>query len=123
MKKSCIKQLQNFFAINPIDARPSGQSIRWLEEPVMKVYVRKACHILQLNDRRALTTLDIANIEVIESERCKGHGFNFINTAHALNPYQATYIETVSSQRFADRLLKDGWLPAYSEACYFKLKI
>ena len=75
----------------------SGRSI--------SVYTRKGIHLI--NGKRR-NTLDIANISI--SRRGKGLGMAVVNLMHQVNPFEATYVESILNERFGKRLLKEGWL-------------
>jgi hypothetical protein len=80
----------------------------WLDDDDMKVYVRKGRHILQGGKIRV--TLDIANVTVEEDKRGKGIFSKFLEQAHEMNPWDATYVECVHNQDLAVFLLKSGWM-------------
>lgn len=81
---------------------------KWIDDDDMKVYVRKGRHILQAGKVRV--TLDIANVTVEEDKRGKGIFSNFLEKAHEMNPWDATYVECVHNQDLAVFLLKSGWM-------------
>ena len=81
---------------------------KWIDDDDMKVYVRKGRHILQGGKVRV--TLDIANVTVEEDKRGKGIFSNFLEKAHEMNPWDATYVECVHNQDLAVFLLKSGWM-------------
>ena len=78
----------------------------WIQDDFMSVYVRKGNHFIE---KTILSTLDIASVEVEESKRNQGIWTNFLNQAHEINPYQATYIECVHNIILSDSLVKHGW--------------
>lgn len=71
----------------------------------IQVYVRKAHH--PIGDQMT-NTLDIANINV--ENRGQGTGMEVINWLHEVNPFDATYVESLQNPRLYARLLKDGWI-------------
>lgn len=92
---------------------------RFLTEPVRNryvsddlgvcmVYARKGIHCINGHMTR---TLDVANISVEGGMRGNGIGMSVINSMHAANPYQATYVESLLNEGLHQRLLDDGWLP------------
>lgn len=92
---------------------------RFLTEPVRNryvsdelgvcmVYARKGIHYINGHMTR---TLDVANISVEGGMRGNGIGMSVINSMHAANPYQATYVESLLNEGLHQRLLDDGWLP------------
>lgn len=100
-----IEQLANFIT--------NSDSVRnlWLEDEVMKVYVRKGYHIV-FPGSRASVTLDIASVSVNEENQQQGYWTNFLAKAHEMNPWEATFIECVLEPRLAASLLKHGWMNA-----------
>ena len=83
-------------------------SRKWLSDDLMQVYVRRGLHRIEKN--KLARTLDIANITVFDEG--KGTFGKFIAAAHKLNPWDATYVECVQTNRLAAWLLRNGWLPA-----------
>lgn len=81
----------------------------WLEDNDMKVYVRKGRHLLQSGDKIRVT-LDIANVVVEEDKRGQGIFSKFLEQAHEINPWNATYVECVHNPELAVFLLKSGWM-------------
>lgn len=81
----------------------------WLDDDDMKVYVRKGRHILQAGGKIRVT-LDIANVTVEEDKRGKGIFSKFLEQAHEMNSWDATYVECVHNQDLAVFLLKSGWM-------------
>jgi hypothetical protein len=72
----------------------------WLYASDMKVYVRKGFHVCG-------TCLDIASIEVYD----KGEGTftAFLEAAHAMNPWDATFCESVQEERLCSFLKRKGF--------------
>src|SRR6516162_1305628 len=64
----------------------------WLMADDMKVYVRRGYHVCGF-------CLDVASVEVYD----KGQGTftRFLEVAHALNPWDATFVECVHNERLA----------------------
>lgn len=91
----------------------------WLESPDFKVYVRKAQRNIE---GKMVTTLDIASASVVEGKRGQGIFTRFLNMAHDLNPWDATFIENASDDRFANYFWKRDWelLDDYSRSFYKK---
>jgi hypothetical protein len=77
---------------------------KWLEDDLMRVYVRKGRHMC---GKKMKLTLDIANVTVFEEG--KGTFSRFIAKAHELNPWDATYVECVQNERLASWLFRNGW--------------
>lgn len=82
---------------------------KWIDDDDMKVYVRKGRHMLQAGGKIRVT-LDIANVTVDEDKRGQGIFSNFLEHAHEMNPWDATYVECVHNQDLAVFLLKSGWM-------------
>lgn len=101
-----LEQLTDF-----IKNTESGLRSLWLEDEVMKVYVRKGHHIIQQGGRIA-TTLDIAAVEVVEEKRGQGHWADFVTKAHEIHPWEATFVECVHNPDLASSLIKHGWMAA-----------
>lgn len=91
----------------------------WLVGDDMEVYVRRSVYRSIGGDR--LVCLDIANIEV--AEKGQGHFTEFLRDAHAINPWGATYVESVLEERLHDFLTKEGFLvqPLSLPVSYYKL--
>jgi hypothetical protein len=96
-EKSCRVQLYTFLK--------QAYKNKWIYDDKMKVYIRKGYHCINNN---LFKTLDIASIEVFITGN--GIGTSFIDIAHAINPFEATYIESVLNERFLKHLLKDNWI-------------
>lgn len=88
----------------------------------MKAYVRKAEHSMVFS-QSLITSLDIAAVEVYQEYRGQGKFKDFLNYAHEINPWQATYVESVNSDRLRDFLFRDHWQAASTPFCFFKPKI
>jgi hypothetical protein len=92
---------------------------QWLQGDDMDVYVRRSVYRPILCE--LLVCLDIANVEV--HEKSQGNFTNFLREAHAINPWGATYVESVHEERLHEFLLKEGFsLQLMSlPASYYKL--
>lgn len=101
-----LEQLADF-----IKNTESGLRSLWLEDDVMKVYVRKGYHVIHQGGKAAIT-LDIAAVEVIEEKRGQGHWADFVTKAHEMNPWEATFVECVHNPELAASLMKHGWMVA-----------
>lgn len=91
----------------------------WLGDDTMKVYVRKGRHMVYPG--KLSTTLDIASVEVDEDKQGQGVFSDFLDKAHEMNPWDATYIENVLNPVLATSLIRHGWLPvpgAYPESFF-----
>lgn len=77
----------------------SGRSI--------SVYTRKGVHLV--NNKKTMT-LDIGSICIGRGRKGQGLGMATVNLMHEMNPFEATYIESILNNRFKDRLIKEGWL-------------
>lgn len=93
----------------------------WIVYAHYRVYVRKAFRNI---DGELRSTLDIAQIEVKEGMRGCGIGSAILRITEELNPFYAVYIENVLNDRFATRLMHDGWTPLRhtDNLCFVKLK-
>ncbi len=89
-------------------ARAQAGKLRnlWLEDDLMKVYVRKANR--RLAGTTLTTCLDLATFEVFEPGR-KTFSEWFLPGAIELNPWHATFIESVQEPRLRKFLLKVGF--------------
>lgn len=101
-----LEQLADF-----IKNTENGVRNLWLEDDVMRVYVRKGMHILS-QGQRASITLDIAAVEVDEEKRGRGHWSEFLTKAHEMNPWDATFVECVHNPELAASLMRQGWMNA-----------
>jgi len=81
----------------------------WLGDDNMKVYVRKGRHMIYPG--KLSTTLDIASVEVDEDKQRQGIWSDFLDKAHEMNPWDATYVENVHNPIIQVSLIKHGWLP------------
>lgn len=79
-----------------------------------KAYVRRARHNL---DGRVVETLDIASISIPEKEQGRGWFKSFRRIVEALNPWEATYYESVLNPRFEAYFHKEG-LPSDGSGFY-----
>lgn len=75
-------------------------------EDVISVYTRKGTHAI---DGAIFDCLDIARITIAERFQCQGIGFKVIDHMHRINPFRVTYIESVLTDRFYDRLIAEHW--------------
>ncbi len=80
---------------------------QWLGGDVIQVYMRKGIHVI---GRQAFKTLDIANIQIDESERGKGVGMRLIDWLHEQNPFEVTYVESLQNLRLYASLKQRGWI-------------
>lgn len=94
---------------------------QWLHGIDMNVYVRKS-HRYLIGEQR-VTTLDITNITV-KLEKGEKRFSYFLRKAELLNPWDATYIESVLTERFARFFERKGYtrVPDLFPACFFKMK-
>lgn len=70
------------------------------------VYIRKGLHYI---NGATMRTFDIANISVESGLRGSGIGISAINKMHEMNPFQATFVESLLNEGLHQRLLNDGW--------------
>ncbi len=96
-EKSCRVQLYAFLK--------QAYRNKWIHDDKMKVYIRKGYHCI---NNKFSKTLDIASIEVFIPGN--GIGTSFINIAHTINSFEATYIESVLNEKFLKHLLKNNWI-------------
>ena len=99
-----IQQLSDFIK----DAEEFHTRSKWLQDENMKVYVRKAFHIVY--PKKQMSTLDIAAIDVDEDKQNQGLCTKFLKEAHELNPWQATYVECVHNPILISLLMRNGWI-------------
>lgn len=90
----------------------------WLEDSVMKVFVRRSERVF---DKMRIGTFEIANLDVVEEERNKGHFQRFVQTVELLlcddelqGDIMGIYIENVQMPRFRDKLERMGFEPCHS---------
>jgi hypothetical protein len=76
----------------------------WLYTGEMQLYVRKGIHYLEYEK---CDTLDLASFEVFE--KGKGTFTTFVTQVHAINPWDATYIECVHNDRLRNWLERHGF--------------
>jgi hypothetical protein len=103
------------------ESRDRVNNRKWISEKDIKVYIRKTPRIF-VNER--LVCLDIGSVEVrIPS---KGIFTNFLYETHKLNPWNVTYVENVSSERFANffrtRGYKEGHIGRDPTPCFYRIK-
>jgi len=111
-----INQLAHF--IQRSREKTTG-SREWLVTEQMRVYVRKATHML---GKRMGITLDIAAVEVEEEYQRKGYWSQFIRKAHKMNPWDATYMECVHSDILLHWCHRHGWERVNEESFYLLKK-
>lgn len=85
-----------------------GHRSKWLGDDTMKVYVRRANHVV--SPKKSMATLDIAAIDVNEDKQNQGLCTAFLKEAHELNPWEATYVECVHNPILASLLMRHGWI-------------
>jgi len=101
-----LEKLQEFIT----EGKDSGYvQPKWLDDESMKVYVRKGRHLLKPGGKIQVC-LDIASVEVDEEKRGQGIFSDFLNKAHEMNPWDATFVECVHNQDLALFLMKSGWM-------------
>lgn len=101
-----LEQLKNFIE----RAKPIKFGERtWIENEKIKVYVRKAHRLI---NKQMLVSLDLATIEVAPSFQNQGLCSNFIKSAHAVNPFDITFIENVLDENLRRHLIKNDWISA-----------
>jgi hypothetical protein len=105
---SLIEQLKLFMQ----EAEERLVSSRWIHDENMKVYVRKGRR--SVYPGQMSITLDIATVEVDEDKQGQGLWTTFLEKAHELNPWEATYIENVLNPVLAESLIRHGWMIANS---------
>lgn len=102
--KTVIEQLADF-----IKQAEDGIRNLWLSDDIMKVYVRMGRHIIGTG--KISVTLDIASVEVEEENQGRGVWTEFLEKAHEMNPWEATYVECVHNPILATSLIRHGWMP------------
>ena len=87
---------------------------------VCNVYSRRTRHLI---NGKVMFTLDVANISIDGGLRGNGIGMGIINKMHEMNPYQATYIESLLNEGLHQRLLNEGWIPVKDTypPCVYKI--
>jgi hypothetical protein len=85
----------------------SRQRNQWLETDTIKIYIRKGTHMI---DGNLAKTLDIANINIDETERGQGVGTMLIDWLHQQNPFPVTHVENIQNPRLYTHLKRLGWL-------------
>lgn len=109
--KTVIEQLRDFIdALENKTSESYAPSNLWLQDDVMRVYVRKGRRIIY--PKKISTTLDIGSVTVEEDEQGKGHWTTFIKAAHQLHPWEATFVESVLNLDLAASLIRHGWFSA-----------
>lgn len=113
--KTVIEQLTDF--INALESKPNGGPIRvyapanlWLEDDSMRVYVRRGNRIIFPG--KLSVTLDIGTVVVDDDKQGQGYWTNFIDEAHRLNPWEATFVELVHNPILSASLIRNGWFPS-----------
>jgi GNAT superfamily N-acetyltransferase len=98
----------------------------WIGNNTISVYVRKGYHriINKQGQEKIEQTLDIAAVEVDEKMRGQGLFTKFLEEAHKINPWKATYVECVHNRDLALFLLRNGYVcaPGVSMESFFLLK-
>lgn len=73
---------------------------------IISVYVRKGHHYL---DGALTKCLDIGTIVISDHYRGNGLGIRVIDYMHQINPFRATFVESLLNNRLHDRLLSEHW--------------
>ena len=108
-----IEQLRQFLKV--AESR-CGWSL-WLESKrEIAVYVRCSSH--SCGELGIVTTLDIANIQV-RTKPGQGTYSRFLRLAHAMHPFQATYVENIYAERFMAYHQRLGFLRADQDICVY----
>lgn len=115
---SCIEQLHEFIDSCPTTWRPRNA---WLEDRFMNVYVRFGCHYLRPAYPHKVLCLDIAVIAVKFKHWNTGHCRRFIQQAHEIHPWQATFVECANSPVLDAALPRWGYTFDGLDS-YFKFK-
>lgn len=104
--QTLIQQLEQFLQ----EAEERFVFTKWLADDKMKVYVRKGRHILSPAVGKAQITLDVASVDVLEEFQGQGLFSEFLEKAHEMNPWEATYVENVLNPRLGAFLVRSGWM-------------
>ncbi len=91
------------------DSQKTPFKSKWLSDKLMEVYIRHGRKVL-VHGKGIQQTFDIANVTVYK--KSKGTWTNFIGKVHAINPFDATYVECVHNERLASWLIRNNWLRA-----------
>lgn len=95
----------------------------WISDDKLKVYLRKSARIILPTQRSFVFTLDIASVVVKEEYRRQGIFKDFLIHTHAVNPWQATWVENTWNEDLSLFLEQDGWQAnEIYPMCWFKLK-
>ena len=95
----------------------SSNRNEWLSDGKMKVYVRKSKRCF--DGVTLLTCFDCATVEV--EDKGKGTFKKFIKEFHEINPFQASFIESVCEPRLAEWCEKNNWTK-FRENNYYLIK-
>lgn len=106
--KSSLSQVEKFLA--------GPEHNAWLKVETMKVYVRKAGHLI---DGNVIDTLDIANVDQLEKQRGKGKFRQLVIDLTKLleskpdlrKQIKGIYVESVLNDRLAASLPSMGFKP------------
>lgn len=98
-----IEQLAKFIE----EHKDSYIASEWLSDEHMQVYVRRGRRSLISN--AFCFTLDIANVVVEEGSQRQGRWSEFLEKAHEMNPWDATFVECVHNPILITHLAKLGW--------------
>lgn len=100
---SVINQLDEF--IEDSSRMKYGRNL-WLEDSIMKVYVRKSTRFI---DDEKLIALDIATVEVDQKYQGKGIFSKFLDYVQNSNPWDVVYVESVLNPIVLKMLEKRGY--------------
>ena len=93
----------------------------WLDiDNIIKVYVRKGKHLIDEVNKpiEIKDTFDVANIEIKESERGKGHFTLLLDILEEKN--YNVYVENVMEQRLFPFLKSRGFIKCGNDCCMYK---
>lgn len=92
----------------------------WIGDGIISVYVRLGHRVFSqgvIED-----SLDIATVDVVESEQRKGHFTRFLDLAERLNPWPILYIENVHNSVLLPVINRTGFLPhPHLPLCFYKV--
>lgn len=90
-------------------------------DDIITVYTRKGVHLI---DNALTSCLDIGTIVIADRYRGQGLGMRVIDHMHRINPFGATFVESLQNTGLYQRLLYEHWrdVPRSTPPSVYKYK-
>ncbi|HWG89150.1 MAG TPA: hypothetical protein VN679_15300 [Candidatus Acidoferrales bacterium] len=111
-RKKEFSEIEVEEALSVFCTPPRWPCNQWFAFGPMQIYMRRSVRCLHGTDE-TVRALDIANVEVAQSQRGKGLFGRLLNAVDAVGATTGThiiYVESVLNDRFADYLKRHGFI-------------